>query len=84
MERTLAEIRADIARLREHAAKYRQLEEERRARDHGRIADKLADFVRDLEGKAAEMEATLRKLSCEGPEANAEVIEKRPDPRRAN
>lgn len=63
MEKTLSEITADISRLREHAAKYRKLAEERRAMDHGPIADKLTEFVADLEAKAAEIEATLRRLS---------------------
>ncbi len=62
MEKTFSEITADIIRLREHAAKYRKLAEERRALDHGSIADKLTEFVADLEAKAAEMEATIRRL----------------------
>jgi hypothetical protein len=52
MEKMLAEIKADIAKLHEHAAKYRKLAEERRAADHGPIADKLLEYVADLEAKA--------------------------------
>jgi hypothetical protein len=60
MEKMLAEIKADIAKLHEHAAKYRKLAEERRAADHGPIADKLLEYVADLEAKAAAMEAALQ------------------------
>jgi hypothetical protein len=51
MEKTLAEIKADIASLREHAANYRRLAEERRAVDQRQIADKLMEFVGELEAK---------------------------------
>jgi hypothetical protein len=63
MDKTLTEIRSDIASLREHAAKYRKLAQERRAVEQNLIADKLAEFVAELETKAAEMESTLRRLS---------------------
>jgi hypothetical protein len=62
MEKTLAEINADIAALRLHAAKYRQLAEERRTVDQKQIAAKLMEFVGELEVKAAQMEATMRGL----------------------
>jgi len=60
MEKTLAEINADIAALRNHAAKYRQLAEARKAADQSRIAAKLMELVADLELKAAELEAMTR------------------------
>lgn len=60
MDKTLAEINADIAALRKHAAKYRQLADARKAADQTRIAAKLMELVVELEAKAAELEATTR------------------------
>ena len=60
MEKTLAEISADIAALRKHAAKYRQLAEARKAVNQTRIAAKLMELVIELEAKAAELDATTR------------------------
>jgi hypothetical protein len=62
MEKTLAEINADIASLPEHAAKYRRLADERRAVDQRQIAMKLMELVAELEAKAAQMEAAMRQL----------------------
>lgn len=60
MEKTLAEINADIAALRKHAAKYRQLAEARKAADQTRIAAKLMELVVELESKATQLEAMTR------------------------
>jgi hypothetical protein len=60
MEKTLAEINADIAALRNHAAKYRQLADARKAADQSRIAAKLMELVAELESKAAQLEAMIR------------------------
>jgi hypothetical protein len=54
MEKTLSEITADIERLRRPAVKCRKLSEERRALDQVQIADKLMEYVADLEAKAAD------------------------------
>lgn len=64
MEATLASIKADLAKLREDAARYRKLSQQQRAADHAPIADKLGEFVADLERKAEELEETLRRLSA--------------------
>ena len=64
MEKTLAEINADIASLRQHAAKYRELAEQRKAVDQTKIAAKLMELVTDLEAKAAQIEATLSHKSA--------------------
>jgi hypothetical protein len=45
MEKTLAEINANIAALRAHVAQYRQLAEARKAADQSRIAAKLMELV---------------------------------------
>jgi len=45
MEKTIREIRGDIASLRAHADKYRTLAEQRRAVDQRQIADKLMELV---------------------------------------
>ena len=60
MEKTLAEITADIAALRNHAARYRQLAEARKAADQSRIAAKLMELVVELESKAAQLESLTR------------------------
>jgi hypothetical protein len=57
MEKTLADIEADIASLRENLTKYRKLAEEHRAADNVMIAKKLMDLVVDLEARVAELEA---------------------------
>jgi hypothetical protein len=62
VEKTLAEIKADIAALRKHAARYRRLAEARKAVDQSQIAAKLMEFVVELEAKAAQMEAMTRPL----------------------
>jgi hypothetical protein len=64
MEKTLAEIIADIASLRQHAAQYRRLAEERLAVDQTRIAAKLMELVSELEAKAAQIEATMPRKSA--------------------
>jgi hypothetical protein len=63
MERTLTNIEADIASLRANAVKFRQLAQERRAVDQIQIADKLMELVREIEARAAELEAQLRPTS---------------------
>jgi hypothetical protein len=50
-------IDAEIASLREDAAKYRRLAEARRAAGQDRVAEKLLELVAELEEKAAELEA---------------------------
>ena len=61
MEKTIADIRADIASLREHAAKYRELAEQRQAVDQLRIAEKLMELVAEFEKRAAALEATIAR-----------------------
>jgi hypothetical protein len=60
MERTRADIDADIASLRANVAKYRALAEERKANGHLMIAEKLVEFVADLEARIAALEASSR------------------------
>jgi hypothetical protein len=57
MEKTLADIEADIASLRENVTKYRKLAEEHRAAHNAMIAEKLMELVVDLEARARELEA---------------------------
>jgi hypothetical protein len=59
MEKTIDAITADIVRLREHVARFRQLAEERRAADHLHIARKLTEVAADLEAEAAQLERSL-------------------------
>jgi hypothetical protein len=59
MQKTAADIREIIAQLRANAVKYLGLAEERRKLDQVRIADKLLEYVGDLEAKAAQLEASL-------------------------
>jgi hypothetical protein len=51
MEKTLAEINANIAALRAHVAQYRQLAEARKAADQSRIAAKLMELVVEPGGR---------------------------------
>jgi phage shock protein A len=51
MEKTLAEIKANIAALRAHVAQYRQLAEARKAADQSRIAAKLMELVVEPGGR---------------------------------
>src|ERR1700730_1683138 len=51
MERTFADIEADIASLRASVAKYRALAEERLAHGQLMIAQKQMEFVADLEAR---------------------------------
>jgi hypothetical protein len=60
MDKTVEDIKADIARLREHVSMYRKLAEERRAVDHMRIADKLTEAANECEAMARELEGKLR------------------------
>ncbi|HUH84450.1 MAG TPA: hypothetical protein VLX85_07555 [Stellaceae bacterium] len=62
-EAPFEQIDAEIASLREDAAKYRRLAEARRAADQGRIAEKLMELVAELEEKAAELEATRPRVA---------------------
>ena len=57
------QIDAEIASLREDAAKYRRLAEARRAADQDRIAEKLMELVAELEEKAAELEAARPQVT---------------------
>ncbi|HWI26883.1 MAG TPA: hypothetical protein VN668_07920 [Stellaceae bacterium] len=61
MERTLADIEANIASLRADVTKYRGLAEEHRAAANVMIAKKLMELVIDLEARAAELEALKTK-----------------------
>jgi hypothetical protein len=60
--RLRADIGADIASLRASVAKYRALAEERKAHGHMMIAEKLTEFVTDLEARVAQLE-TLAKMN---------------------
>jgi hypothetical protein len=51
MERTFADIEADIASLRANAVKYRKLAEDRRAAGHFMVAEKLMELLAELEAK---------------------------------
>lgn len=57
MEKTLPDIEADIARLRENVAKYRRLAEEHRAAENVMIAKKLMELVIELEARVVELDA---------------------------
>jgi hypothetical protein len=60
MERTFADIEAEIASLRASVAKYRALAEERLAHGQLMIAQKQMEFVADLEARLAALEAVAR------------------------
>jgi hypothetical protein len=60
MEKTLADIDADIASLRSNMAKYSKVAEERKARGHLLIAEKQMEFVADLEARVARLEALAK------------------------
>ena len=51
MERTLADMKADIASLRANAATHRKLAEDRRAAAHAMVAEKLMELAAELEAK---------------------------------
>jgi hypothetical protein len=61
MEKTLADIEADIASLRANVTNYRKLAEEHRAADNLLTAQKLMELVIDLEARAAELETLKSK-----------------------
>jgi hypothetical protein len=61
MERTLTQIEAEIASLREKATHYRELALRHREADNIPIADKLLELVADLERSAAELWAVLKQ-----------------------
>ena len=63
MEKTFADIEADIASLRANASKYRRLAEERMAADQLRVAAKLIEVVADFESKAKELEEFVKSQS---------------------
>ena len=71
MEATLERIQENLAQLRADIAKYRRLAEQRAAVDQLLIAEKLREFVADLESKADEMERLTLQLtrSAAPPEA---------------
>ena len=59
MEKTPADIMAEVASLRQAAANYRYLAEQREAAGEHPIAQKLTELVDDLEARAAALEAGL-------------------------
>jgi hypothetical protein len=59
MEKSLEEIEAEIARLREHVADYRRLAAERRAAEHFMIAEKLTEAAAECEKMVSELERQL-------------------------
>ena len=61
MDKTPADTMAEVASLRQAAENYRHLAEQRTTAGDGQIAEKLMELVRDLEGRAADLEATLPK-----------------------
>ena len=63
MEKTFADIEADIASLRANASKYRRLAEERMAADQLRVAAKLIEVVADFENQAKELEEFVKSHS---------------------
>jgi hypothetical protein len=50
MEKSLEEIEAEIARLRDHVADYLRLAAERRAAEHFMIAEKLTEAAAPVWG----------------------------------
>jgi hypothetical protein len=56
MERTLADIEANIASLRANVAKYREIAERRKTLGHVMVAKQLMEFVVDLEARVAALE----------------------------
>ena len=71
MERTLADIEAGIASLRADVTKYRQLAEKRAAHGQIMIAQKLLEFVADLETRVAELEVLARSTMMKAPQGTA-------------
>ena len=63
MEKTDADIDADIALLRENMAKCRKLAEERKAHGQLMIAEQLVEFVADLEVRVAQLEAMAKSAA---------------------
>jgi hypothetical protein len=63
VEKTFADIEADIASLRANASKYRRLAEERMAADQLRVAAKLIAVVADFENQAKELEEFVKSQS---------------------
>jgi hypothetical protein len=64
VEKTFADIEADIASLRANASKYRKLAEERMAADQLRVAAKLIEVVADFEFKAKELGEFVKQQSA--------------------
>jgi hypothetical protein len=64
MERTLAEIEADIASLRARASKFRELALQHRDADNLPISRKLLEVVAELESSAAEMRKLVQKRTA--------------------
>jgi uncharacterized protein YdcH (DUF465 family) len=52
----MRDVRDEIARLREEAARMRQLAQEHGEADHPLVAAKLREFAAELEAKADELE----------------------------
>jgi cytochrome c556 len=55
----MEQIKADVASLREHVAKFRRLAEQRHAADDAAIARKLLEVAADFEAKAAALERLI-------------------------
>jgi hypothetical protein len=60
MEKTLADIEADIAVLHANVAKYRQLAAKREAHGHTAMAKKPMELVVNLEVRATQLEAIAK------------------------
>jgi enhancing lycopene biosynthesis protein 2 len=59
MEKSLEEIEAEIARLRDHVADYLRLAAERRAAEHFMIAEKITEAAAGCEKMVSELERQL-------------------------
>ena len=67
MDKTLADIEANIASLHANVTRYRKLAEEHRAADNVMIAKKLMELTIALEARVAELEALKAKSSIAAP-----------------
>jgi hypothetical protein len=67
MEKSIEDIEAEIASLKEHAREYRRLAVEHRAADNLLIADKMTEAAEDCEVRAVELEGLLaEQMRTEG------------------
>jgi hypothetical protein len=59
MEKSIEDIEAEIASLKEHAREYRRVAAEHRAGDSPLVADKMAEAADECDAKVVELEELL-------------------------